>query len=197
MLISLANQLHGGSLERAVPRAFPVLLVLLALAGCGSDDPPPRDPAPVRLTIEAPADTSTVKEDTVELRGRVSPERATVEVAGEAAPVSNGAFSKTVKLDEGVNVIDVSATMPGRSAAFAALRVTYDPRVTIPDVTGQVDEDAANKLDQLGLDVQLEAVGGFLDELRSGPRRVCETDPPGGSTVDPGSSVTLKTAKRC
>ena len=30
-----------------------------------------------------------------------------------------------------------------------------------------------------------------------GPRRVCETDPPVGSTVDPGSSVTLKTAKRC
>ncbi len=119
-----------------MPRAFPVLLVLLALAGCGGDDPPPRDPAAVRLTIEAPADTATVKEDTVELRGRVSPARATVEVAGEAAPVSNGAFSKTVKLDEGVNVIDVSATMPGRSAAFAALRVTYDPRVTIPDLTG-------------------------------------------------------------
>ena len=131
MLISLANQFHGGSLDPAVPRAFPVLLVLLALAGCGSDDPPPRDPAPVRLTIEAPPDTATVKEDTVELRGRVSPARATVEVAGEAAPVSNGAFSKTVKLDEGVNVIDVSATMPGRSAAFAALRVTYDPRVTV------------------------------------------------------------------
>ena len=180
-----------------MPRAFPVLLVLLALAGCGGDDPPPRDPATVRLTIEAPADTATVKEDTVELRGRVSPARATVEVAGEAAPVSNGAFSKTVKLDEGVNVIDVSATMPGRSAAFAALRVTYDPRVTIPDLTGQVDEDAANKLDQLGLDVQLEAVGGFLDELRSGPRRVCETDPPAGATVDPSSTVTLKTAKRC
>ena len=180
-----------------MPRAFPVLLVLLALAGCGGDDPPPRDPAAVRLTIEAPADTATVKEDTVELRGRVSPKRATVEVAGEAAPVSSGAFSKTVKLDEGVNVIDVSATMPGRSAAFAALRVTYDPRVTIPDLTGQVDEDAASKLDSLGLDVELEAVGGFLDELRSGPRRVCETDPPAGATVDPSSSVTLKTAKRC
>ena len=178
-------------------RAFPVLVVLLALAGCGGDDPPPRDPAAVRLTIEAPADTATVKEDTVELRGRVSPARATVEVAGEAAPVSDGAFSKTVKLDEGVNVIDVSATMPGRSAAFAALRVTYDPRVTIPDLTGQVDEDAAARLDSLGLDVELEAVGGFLDELRSGPRRVCETDPPAGATVDPGSSVILKTAKRC
>ena len=37
----------------------------------------------------------------------------------------------------------------------------------------------------------------IFDELRSGPRRVCESDPPAGSVVDPGSSVTLKTAKRC
>ncbi len=54
-------------------RAVPALLAVLALAGCGGDDPPPPDPPAVRLTIEAPADTSTVKEDTVELRGRVQP----------------------------------------------------------------------------------------------------------------------------
>jgi beta-lactam-binding protein with PASTA domain len=94
-------------------------------------------------------------------------------------------------------VIDVSATMPGRSSAFAALRVTYDPRVTIPDLTGVVDDEAADQIDKLGLEPQLEAVGGLFDELRTGPRRVCETDPPAGSTVDPGSPVTLKTAKRC
>ena len=178
-------------------RVFPVLLALLALAGCGGDDPPPPTPPSVRLTIEAPADSSTVKEDTVELRGRVSPARASVEVQGEAAAVANGAFSKAVRLDEGVNVIDVNASMPGRSAAFAALRVTFDPRVTIPDLTGVVDEAAAGQLDKLGLEVELEAVGGLFDELRSGARRVCESDPPAGSTVDPGSSVTLKTAKRC
>ena len=180
-----------------MPRALPVLLVLLALAGCGGDDPPPPDPAAVRLTIEAPADSSTVKDDTVELRGRVSPARASVDVQGEAAAVANGAFSKTVRLDEGVNVIDVNASMPGRSAAFAALRVTFDPRVTIPDLSGVVDEDAAGQLDKLGLEVELEAVGGLFDELRSGARRVCESDPPAGSTVEPGTSVTLKTAKRC
>jgi hypothetical protein len=180
-----------------VPRALPVLLAVLALAGCGGDDPPPPDPAAVRLTIEAPADTATVKEDTVELRGRVVPARAAVEVQGEAAAVSNGAFSKTVKLREGVNVIDVNATMPGRSAAFAALRVTYDPRVTIPDLSGVVDDEAADRIDALGLEPELEAVGGLFDELRSGPRRVCESDPPAGTSVDPGTSVTLKTAKSC
>jgi len=180
-----------------VPRALLVLLAVLALAGCGSDEPPPADPPAVRLTIEAPADTSTVKDPTVELRGRVQPARAAVEVGGKAAPVSSGAFSKTVKLEQGVNVIDVSASMRGRSSAFAALRVTYDPRVRIPDLTGKVDEDAAAELDKLGLEVQLDAVGGLFDELRSGPRRVCESDPPRGTEVDPGSKVTLKTAKTC
>ena len=90
-----------------------------------------------------------------------------------------------------------SASSPGRSSAFAALRVTYDPRVRIPDLAGEVDEDAAGRLDQLGLDVQLDAVGGLFDELRSGPRRVCESDPPAGTEVEPGSTVTLKTAKTC
>lgn len=178
-------------------RAVPALLAVLALAGCGGDDPPPPDPPAVRLTIEAPADASTVKEDTVELRGRVAPARAAVEIGGAAAAVANGAFRKTVKLEQGVNVIDVSATMPGRSAAFAALRVTYDPRVTVPDLSGTVDDEAASRLEGLGLEVELDAVGGLFDELRSGPRRVCESDPPAGSVVDPGSSVTLKTAKRC
>jgi hypothetical protein len=180
-----------------VRRALPVLLALLALAGCGGDDPPPPDPAAVRLTIEAPADTATVKEDSVELRGRVQPARASVEVQGEKAAVSNGAFSKVVSLREGMNVIDVSATSPGRSAAFAALRVTYDPRVTVPDLAGEVDEDAAAKVEALGLDVELDSVGSLFDELRSGPRRVCETEPPAGATVDPGTTVTLKTAKSC
>ena len=177
--------------------AFPVLLAALVLAGCGGDERPPPDPAAVRLTIEAPADTATVRQDTVELRGRVQPARASVEVQGEAAAVSNGAFSKVVQLRKGTNVIDVSATMPGRSAAFAALRVTYDPRVTIPELTGVVDEEAADQIDKIGLEPELDAVGGLFDELRSGPRRVCETDPPAGEMVDPGSTVTLKTAKSC
>jgi len=45
--------------------------------------------------------------------------------------------------------------------------------------------------------VQLDAVGGLLDEFRSGPRRVCETDPPAGAEVDPRSTITLKTRKTC
>ena len=195
-LISLANYLCGGSLgsRRAARRPRPPRhararrlrrrrATRARSGGRAADDRGAGGP-------------STVKEDSVELRGRVSPARASVEGArGGAPPVSNGAFSATVKLDEGVNVIDVSASMPGRSAAFAALRVTFDPRVTIPDLSGVQDDEAASKLDALGLDVSLDAVGGLFDELRSGPRRVCESDPPAGSVVDPGSKVTLKTAK--
>jgi Glucodextranase, domain B len=174
-----------------------LLVLLTAVSGCGGDSKPPPDPPAVKLSITSPSDSSTVKEDTVELTGTVQPARAAVEVLGHAATVSGGSFSARVPLEEGVNVIDVSATMPGRSAAFAALRVTYDPRVTIPDLTHVVDDDAAHQISKLGLDPQLEAVGGLFDEFRSGARRVCESEPPAGTVVDPGSTVTLKTAKRC
>jgi hypothetical protein len=179
------------------PRSLAILVLLAVMVGCGGDDKPPPDPPAVRLNISAPDDASTVRDDSVELTGTVQPARAAVEVLGHAAANSGGTFSATVPLEEGVNVIDVSATMPGRSSAFAALRVTYDPRVTIPDLTHAVDGDAADRLTKLGLDPSLDAVGGLLDEFRSGARRVCESDPPAGTLVDPGSKVTLKTAKRC
>jgi Glucodextranase, domain B/PASTA domain len=179
-------------------RRLPLALLLaLGVVGCGGNDPLPPDPPAVRLTVTSPSDASTVKEDSVEISGRVAPARASVLVMGKAAPVAGGEFSADVSLDEGANVIDVSASMPGRSAAFAALRVTYDPRVTIPDLKGVTDEEAAGRIEGLGLDSSLQAVGGLFDELRSGARKVCESDPPAGSTVDPGTGVTLKTAKRC
>ena len=179
------------------PRSLAFLLLLAVIAGCGGDDKPPPDPPSVRLSISSPSDASTVREDTVKLTGTVQPARAAVEVLGHSATNTHGTFSATVPLEEGVNVIDVSASMPGRSSAFAALRVTYDPRVTIPDLAGEVDEDAADEITKLGLDPSLDSVGGLLDEFRSGPRRVCESDPPAGTVVDPGTDVVLKTAKRC
>ena len=128
---------------------------------------------------------------------RVSPARAAVLVAGEPTLVSGGRFSATVPLQEGSNVIDVAASMPGRSPAFAALRLTYDPRVTVPDLTGVEDDEAAERLSQLGLEPSRQAVGGLLDEFRGGSRRVCESEPAAGTLVEPGTEVVLRTAKRC
>ena len=172
------------------------LVALAALTGCG-ENRPPRDPPAVRLTITSPADSTTVKEDTVQLAGRVSPTRASVEVGGKATPVSDGSFATTVSLEDGLNVIDVSASMPGRSPAFAAIRVTPHPRVTIPDLVGVPDEEAADRLTELGLDPSRESVGSLFDEFRSGERRVCEMEPPPGTRVEPGAEVRLGVAKAC
>lgn len=59
------------------------------------------------------------------------------------------------------------------------------------------DEEAADRLTELGLDPTRESVGSLFDEFRSGERRVCESEPPPGTLVDPGSEVTLLVAKAC
>ena len=196
-LIILANYLAASSLGATVRRRSLPLLALLAITACGGEDRPPPDPPAVRLTITSPSDAAVVKEDTLELSGRVSPGRASVKVQGEPTPVSGGRFTTTVELEDGANVIDVSASMPGRSSAFEALRVTHDPRISIPDLVGVPDEEAADRLTELGLDPARENAGSLFDEFRSGERRVCESDPPAGTLVDPGSEVTLLVAKAC
>src|SRR3954452_3575492 len=108
-----------------MPRRLVLLAVLPVLAGGGGNEKPPPDPPAVKLSISAPPDTSTSRQGSVTLRGTVQPSRAAVEVRGRSTTVRGGQFSTTLPLDEGLNVIDVAATMPGRSAAFAALRVTY------------------------------------------------------------------------
>jgi hypothetical protein len=173
------------------------LAAAVALAGCGGEDRPPPDPAPVRLTIDAPADGTVVREGSLEVRGHVSPGRARVEVKGEPTPVSGGTFATTVELEEGVNLIDVSAAMAGRSSAFRAIRVTHDPRIVVPDLTGEVDVDAAERIDKLGLDPAIDHVGGLFDDFRSGVPRVCETEPPPGAKLLPGDEVVLKVARKC
>ena len=113
-LTSLANYSGAGSLDAPCARLPPAPRRLRAgrLRGQG---PPAAGPAGGEADDRGAEGHPTVREDTVELRGRVSPARASVQVHGEAAAVTTGAFATSVALEEGVNVIDVWASMPGRA----------------------------------------------------------------------------------
>jgi len=175
----------------------PALLLVagLAVAACGADTPPPRPPA-VQLYLDAPADGARVDARTLEIRGRVSPASAQVRVLGRAAESAGGRFSIEVALSEGANVVDVSATAHDRAPALAALRVTLDTRVAVPDVTGLPSAQAASRLDALGLRFRERRTDSFLDRLLPA-REVCTTEPEAGSRVARGSEVVLEVARDC
>jgi beta-lactam-binding protein with PASTA domain len=102
-----------------------------------------------------------------------------------------------VPLLPGVNIVDVAAGARARRPAFAALRITRDERVTVPDLGGAVEADVAPRLQALGLEADITRGGGILDVLRSGPRVVCEQRPPSGTRVRRASTVRVLVAKRC
>src|SRR3954468_12229270 len=94
----------------AVPFA---LLFTLSLAACGgSGDDAPRKPVFLKMT--GPADGVIVRENEVELKG-LATRGAVVTVAGSRVSVTGGAFSTSVPLDAGGNVIDVMASADGRA----------------------------------------------------------------------------------
>ncbi len=179
--------------------ALSLVLAVAATAGvaaCGSDAPAP--PAPkVRLAVDAPADQATVREERIDVRGTVRPAGARVLVRGKPAAVSGGEFTATVGLDEGANVIDVLASAPGRSPALTAVRVTRQATVAVPDVAGEEPDAAAADLRAAGLVPSVRDGGGTLDDLFPGSPTVCEQDPPAGTEVPRGATVTIVTAKLC
>ena len=168
------------------------------LSGCGGGDdapPPPRER--VVLQVTAPGDGTVVRGGTVDVRGRVSPSSADVTVLGRPALVSGGSFTVVVPLRPGVNIVDVAASARNRRPAFAALRVTRDVRVTVPDLLGVVEDDVGTRLQPLGLEAEVTRGGGILDVLRPGAPAVCTQQPPGGTRVRRGSTVRVVVAKRC
>ena len=167
------------------------------LGGCAGSDAPPPPLAPVRLQITAPADGTLVRGGTVDVQGRVSPATADVTVLGRPALVQQGSFTVVVPLAPGVNIIDVAASARRRRSAFAALRVTRDVLVTVPDLTGIVEDDIDARLGPLGLKASVEDGGSILDVLRPGPRAVCEQEPAPGARVRRGRTVRVIVAKSC
>ena len=179
------------------PRPALAALAVAALLGACGDDTPDRPPAPVRVAIEAPADTAVVSDESVTLRGTVRPSGAEVRVLGREADKDGRAWSAEVELEPGGNVIDVTATMRDRAPAVTAVRVVRQVPVRVPQVRCSTVQDARDELAALGLEVRVEPRGGLLDDLLPGEDGVCGTQPGAGKTVRPGSSVVLEVAKVC
>lgn len=178
-----------------LPAAAAVLAAAGAI-GCGGGRSSP-DP-PVRLELRSPPDAGIVRGREIALRGRVAPPQASVLVAGRPVSVEAGAFTASVSLRNGVNVIDVLASADGRSPAMTALRVTRQATVEVPDVAGLDPAGAADRLAAAGLRVRLRDESDLLDDLLVPlTRRACETDPAAGSTVARGATVIVKVAKIC
>lgn len=151
----------------------------------------------MRLQVTAPSDGALVRGGTVDVQGRVSPASAGVTVLGRPALVAAGRFTVVVPLEPGVNIVDVAAGAPGRRPAFAALRVTRDVLVTVPDLTGVAEDDIDARLRPLGLRVAVEDGGSILDIIRPGPRAVCTQEPAGGTRLRRGRTLTVVVAKSC
>ena len=151
----------------------------------------------MRLDVTAPADETLVRGGTVDVRGRVSPTGAQVRVLGRPALVTDGAFTVVVPLEPGPNIVDVAATAGRRRPAFAALRVTRDILVTVPDLGGVAEEELEAQLEPLGLRPAIERAGGMLEALRAGPRTVCEQRPARASACVAGAAIEVLVAKRC
>jgi hypothetical protein len=173
------------------------VVLVLAAAGCGDPEPDTQSPSPVRLSLDAPADRSSVDAETVEVRGRVRPASARVLVAGDEVRADGGSFSATVALEPGTNIIDVVAGAPGRRSATRAVRVVRIVEVAVPDVAGRPPSEAVRTLRRAGLDARTRRSGGLLDALLPGSDGVCGTDPPAGERVLPGTEVEVVYAKAC
>jgi hypothetical protein len=168
------------------------------LSGCGGGGGAPAAPSErVRLQVTAPADGALVRGGTVEVQGGVSPASAQVSVLGRPALVTRGRFTVVVPIEPGINIIDVAASARDRRPAFAALRVTRDVLVTVPDLSGIVEADIAGRLEPLGLRASVQRDGGILDVLRPGDRAVCDQEPRGGVRVRRGRTVRVIVSKSC
>jgi len=178
-------------------RPLAVLLAAgLLLTACG-EAPRPVAEVRVKLKLDLPSEGASIRDDQVEVRGTVTPADATVQVAGEDAQVDGGQFIAAVPLDPGDNVIDVTASSPGRRPAAEAVRVERDMRVQVPSVAGQTFDEASAALKKVGLKATEQRGGSWLDRVLGSEFHVCTATPVAGSLVNPNTSVTLATAPDC
>ena len=166
------------------------------MSGCG-EAPKAATNARVTLKLNLPDDGGMVRDERVVVRGTVSPADASVRVGGEDAEVDGGEFSREVPLEPGGNVIDISASSPGRRPATDAVRVTRDMRVEVPDVVGQEVDQAKTAIGNAGLRAVEDQRGSWLDRVIPGTDHVCSTDPDAATLVDKGTAITLVIQREC
>lgn len=175
-----------------------VLAVALLTTGCGEDEKPPQRELLVEVTLDAPPDAATTRDERIAISGTVKPARASVQVLGSEVDVQDdGAFSTEVALEPGANLIDVAGSARGRRPDFAALRIVREQRVALPDLVGRDADTAQEELEGLGLKVTTEDAGGFFDPLLPGDPAVCSMAPEPGELVLPSTEVTLRVARDC
>ena len=177
-------------------------LCAAAATGCGGGGNEPKRaqrPAPaVDLRIAGPADMTTVRTETVEVKGTVTPAGAAVLVIGQRAPVSpGGSFTATVPLEPGANVIDVMATAPARGPAMTAFRITREVPIEVPDLDGKTVDEVQSTLGGIGLKPEIEEGGGLLEDLLPGDPSVCAQDPEPGAEARRGATVHVMVSKSC
>jgi hypothetical protein len=179
-----------------VRRLVLLLVAGLALGACGETPRPATEPR-VKLKLDAPDNGGSILADRVAVRGSVTPADADVLVGGKDAEVSDGAFTAEVVLQPGGNVIDVTASSPGRRPATDAVRVVRDMRVRVPNVVRSAPDDAMAALRTAGLTGVEERGGSWIDRLLPGGIEVCATRPGADALVDKGTRVTVQTARDC
>jgi hypothetical protein len=183
------------SSSRSSARASAVALALVAaLGGCGQAK---KAAPPVSLSVDEPVDMAIVRSGSVMVTGSVRPATARVAVEGHDARVSGGRFSARVPLLPGTNLVDVVAGAPRARPDMVAIRVSRLVTVAVPDLGGYTPSDAKDALASLGLRADVQKAGGILEFLLPVDARVCDTEPPAGTQVAPGSSVTVHAAKEC
>ena len=98
-----------------------------------------RDTAGPELTISSPADGITVKTLTIEIRGYTDDTAESISLNGVSAVISGGEFMADIPLQEGSNLVGVSAVDDLGNTTATQLTVTRDttaPDITISDPTG-------------------------------------------------------------
>jgi hypothetical protein len=99
------------------------------------------DTIPPEIVVIAPANNLVTSAREIELVGTVESSIATVYVNGAPLPTNQGQFSKTVRLDEGANVLVLQAWDAAVNPVLTSITVTLD--TTPPTLTLTAPSDGA------------------------------------------------------